>query len=119
MLFAKRMGDERIRVIDDLVIPPEELEFILNHGALSRQATRGDRARDNVPCFSDDLRDGLLEPYNGTFVAYHKGTLCGQSSDGPALYTRAKDYYGSSDLAVFRVPSAGRQLPLEGALGQY
>ena len=66
-----------------------------------------------------DLRNGTLKFYEGTFVAYWKGILCGQSVNGEALLKRASDYYGSSNLAIFKVPLDGKKVNLEEALGQF
>ena len=62
-----------------------------------------------------------LDSYRGTSVAYHKGILCGQSINGRELYDEAQQYYGSSNLAVFRVPRRTESLEnlLREALGQY
>jgi len=82
----------------------ELTEFILSHGALAMQPDRGASYRANGPCFKQDFQKGVLMSYTNTFVAYQKGTLCGQSADGDTLFDKAKGYYGGSGLAVFSVP---------------
>ncbi len=59
--------------------------YYLSHGELSQLSERGNSERDNIPSFRDDLRMGFLIGYDGTFVAYHKGVLCGQARDGDEL----------------------------------
>ena len=78
-------------------------EFLYSHEELSKH----DRGIDapNQQWFQSDFTQGLLDRYTGTFVAYHKGVLCGQSKDGKGLYEEAQQYFGSSNLAVFLVPS--------------
>ncbi len=96
-------------------------EYLLDHGGLSSFPDKGDTEKVNVPCFRKDSEEGRLDFYRGTCVAYHKGVLCGQSSDGSDLYDKAKGYYGKSNLAVFRVPNVGETLDsvLEEAMGEY
>ncbi len=96
-------------------------EYLLDHGGLSSFPDKGDNEKVNVPCFREDFEKGRLEFYQGTCVAYHKGVLCGQSLDRVGLYNKARDYYGQSNLAVFRVPKVGETLDsvLEEALGEY
>ncbi|MBW2986579.1 hypothetical protein KY333_04385 [Candidatus Woesearchaeota archaeon] len=93
------MGEQiNIRVI-------ELTEFILSHGALAMQPERGASYRANGPCFKQDFQKGVLGQYEpNTFVAYQKGTMCGQSADGDTLFDKAKGYYGGSGLAVFQIP---------------
>lgn len=85
-------------------------EYILSHEELAHQPERGDSAVDNTRFFKIDFGNGLLNRYNGTFVAYHKGTLCGQSKDGELLFDKASEYYGNSNLAVFNVPKTPGEL---------
>ncbi len=96
-------------------------EYLLDHSGLSSFPDKGINGKVNVPCFKEDFEKGRLEFYQGTSVAYHKGVLCGQSSDGSDLYDKAKGYYGKSNLAVFRVPNVGETLDsvLEEAMGEY
>jgi len=96
--------------------------YLLSHDELSQQAERGDVAADNLLFFKLDLRQGKLDRYEeGSFVAYHKGVLCGQSVQGLKLFNTAKGYYGDSNLAVFRLPKKGETLKktLEDALGEF
>lgn len=95
-------------------------EYYLTHGELSQQPERGSSEKANLPSFRDDFRKGFLIGYDG-FVAYHKGNLCGQASDGEELFDTTRQYYGSSDLAVFRVPHATETIDdvLKEAKGQF
>ena len=79
-------------------------EFLLSHDALAKQPDRGDDGSSNAPCFKEDYEQGKLNRYRGTYVAYHKGVLCGQSKEGDLLYKAATNYYGRSNLVVFEVP---------------
>lgn len=79
-------------------------EFILSHDLLASQRDRGDSASANIPNFKQDYLKGRLRNYNNTFVAYHKGVLCGQSKYKQELFDKATNYYGFTNLAVFRVP---------------
>ena len=81
-------------------------EYILSHGDLAREP-EGPNGLANAVCFMADLWRQRLEPYRGTFVAYHRGVLCGQSANRDVLWTEASAYYGSSTLAVLHVPVAG------------
>ena len=86
-------------------------EYILSHGGLSKQLDRGETAADNLLFFKLDLRQRRLNRYQeGSYVAYHKGVLCGQSSEGLRLFNTAKEYYGSSNLAVFKIPKKDERL---------
>ncbi len=77
-------------------------EYYLTHGALAQQPTR---AGDNQSLFVHDLIDGRFLGYRGSYVAYQKGVLCGQSVDGETLFDCTGRYYGISSLGVFKVPS--------------
>jgi len=79
-------------------------EFILTHTGLSHIKDRCVSRGGNGYWFLHDLFDRDLKGYEGTFVAYQKGILCGQSENGKLLYDDASSYYGSSGLSVFRVP---------------
>lgn len=83
-------------------------EFLFSHEELSRHK-RNDWV-SNQPYFQMDYRQGKLDEYKGTFVAYHKGVMCGQSADGQKLYSEAEQYYGKSNLAVFRVPKTWEEM---------
>ncbi len=78
-------------------------EFLYSHGELAAHDDRANSTEGNAACFINDLLTGTLERYRGTYVAYQKGILCGQSSKR-SLYNAASAYYGSSSLSVFRVP---------------
>lgn len=78
-------------------------EFILTPGALSSQPDRGKDA-DNTEYFGKDLESGRLNAFRGSFVAYQKGVLCGQSKDRDLLFRSARACYGQSSLDVFQVP---------------
>ncbi|MBI2110235.1 hypothetical protein HYT51_00440 [Candidatus Woesearchaeota archaeon] len=96
--------------------------YLLSHNELAQQAERGDVAADNLLFFKLDLRHGKLDRYEeGSFVAYHKGVLCGQSFNRHNLVNTAIGYYGDSNLAVFRIPKKGEILEktLEDALGKF
>ncbi len=96
-------------------------EYLLEHGGLLQFPDKGSNGTVNGPYFIKDLVENKLDSYRGEFVAYHKGVLCGQSADGKNLYDTARDYYGQSNLAVFRIPNAGETLEyvLEEAIGEY
>jgi hypothetical protein len=79
-------------------------EYILSHAELAAQSERDESGNSNTLWFFEDLKSGALNRYKGTYVAYHKGTLCGQSSEKDSLFKQAQNYYGRSNLAVFRVP---------------
>lgn len=115
LLFTEFMGEQKEKKIEVIQLR----EFILSHSALSMQPERGASYRANGPCFKQDFAKGVLEPYVGTFVAYQKGTFCGQSRDGKLLKDKATEYYGGSGLAVFQVPknSDGLEQAIESARG--
>jgi len=94
-------------------------DYLLDHGELSNQKSRGESGSDNVRCFRSDVTSGILDDYKGTAVAYHKGVLCGQGKDDDALFKKACSYYGTSSLAVFLVPeeASGLEKSVSGALG--
>ncbi len=96
-------------------------EYLLDHGGLSQFPDKGINETVNISCFKTDLEKGELGSYCGEWVAYHKGVLCGHSVDGENLYGRAKEYYGKSNLAVFRVPQKEESLEntLQYTLGEY
>ncbi len=96
-------------------------DYYLNHWELSLLPERGSCERDNIHSFCDDFRRGFLIGYDGTFVVYHKGVLCGQARDGDELLSVTQEYYGSSNLAVFRVPNATETIEdaLKEAQGQF
>ncbi|MBI2102816.1 hypothetical protein HYT55_03180 [Candidatus Woesearchaeota archaeon] len=96
-------------------------DYLLTHGALSKRPDRGKNEKVNIPCFREDLGRGLLSDYQGEWVVYHKGVLCGVSTDGKELYETAIEYYGSTNLAVFRVPRSGENLEkmFDDAQGQF
>ena len=89
----------------------ENTEFLLGHGSLSKRSPNMkqiyDSYKDNLPNFAYDLVKGKLDNFLGSYVAYQKGILVGQSLDRNKLYTEASTYFGSSSLAVFRVPTDG------------
>lgn len=82
-------------------------EYLLDHGALSRLKEKGRNAGVNVPCFLSDYVQGKFEGSEGMWVVYHKGVCCGRGIDGDELYETAREYYGSSNLAVFKVEKGG------------
>ena len=92
-----------IKVISSTQHSPLE-ESILHHGAEAKLPNRCDSEGDNIVLFVADLKDGKLDSYKGTYVAYQKGNLVGQSKDGDKLWQAAGAYYGSSSLTVFKVP---------------
>lgn len=79
-------------------------EYILRHDELAAQPDRGRSQSENGAFFRVDFLEGKLDRYEGTFVAYQKGILCGQSADGEKLHHQASAYYGGSGLTVFQVP---------------
>ena len=85
-------------------------EYILSYEALAHQQQRGHIAKDNPVFFEVDFRNGALNRYKGTYVAYHKGILAGQSGDGKELFRKFKSMHGSSSLTVFKVPEDTRGL---------
>ncbi|UCD03781.1 MAG: hypothetical protein JSW73_04550 [Candidatus Woesearchaeota archaeon] len=84
-------------------------EFLLSHEELAKQKG-GNSKTDNTIFFIAEFNKGDLDRYRGTFVAYQKGVLCGQSKYGIVLYNQAKSYYGGSSLSVLRVPKSGETL---------
>ncbi len=80
--------------------------YILNHGSLSKQPYRGDSEKDNIPGFKEDLKNGVLDMFKESYgyALYHKGVLCGIGHDGARLLENAQNYYGKSDLAMFKIP---------------
>jgi hypothetical protein len=96
-------------------------EFILSHKFLSLQEERGESAADNIPNFRNDFLNGKLKDYEGTFVSYQKGILCGQSENRKQLFNKATEYYGFSSLAVFNVPMFETNLEdaIKNALGKF
>jgi len=82
-------------------------EFLLSHEDLAQCVVRGDGLpTDNATFFKFDYKTGILDRYKGTAVAYHKGILCGQSSDIELLLHEASTYFGGSSLTVFPVPAS-------------
>mgnify|MGYP001560746907 CR=1 FL=1 len=79
-------------------------EFVLSHHALSKVPDRCETRGENKTVMSADLKTGMLDHYKGSFVAYQKGVLCGQSADAARLTKAAGMYYGDSGLSVFKVP---------------
>lgn len=80
------------------------VEYLLSHEQLARESESLVEALDNDVAFRSDFDMGRLNLYQHSFVAYHKGVLCGQSKVGRELYAEARTYYGGSNLAVFLVP---------------
>src|SRR3989344_7990181 len=100
----------------------EPREYLLNHQGLARFPDKGPDGEINLPSFRDDFEQGRIELAGGeTWVAYHKGVLCGRAAKGWKLYDAAASYYGSSNLAVFRVPKERESIDdtLKDALGRY
>jgi len=96
--------------------------YLLSRDELAQQAERGESAADNLLFFKLDLRQRRLNRYQeGSYVAYHKGVLCGQSFQRLNLFNAAKKYHGSSNLAVFKIPKKGEiiEKTLEEALGEF
>ena len=94
----------------DVINTVELKEYILGYAALARAPERGHVAEDNPTFFKIDFRNGALNQYVGTYVAYHKGILAGQSEDGEALFRKFKSMHGSSSLTVFRIPENNKEL---------
>ncbi len=80
-------------------------EYILHGEELCRLPDRGLHQNQNPIFFRADFLEGKLERYEGTWVAYQKGILCGQSADGKKLRHEATCHYGGSGLTVFPVPA--------------
>ena len=89
-------------------------DYILSHEELARQPIRGRGVLGNDVFFEMDARAGVLDRYKGSFVLYHKGVMCGQSNDGEVLFEEAGNYYGKSDLSVFKVPDTWELLSRAG-----
>lgn len=79
-------------------------EFLLGHGALAYMPDRGNSDDDNPKHFHEDFNQGVLDDFKGTFVAYWKGMICAQSCNRKRLMREIKDYHGSSNMTIFRVP---------------
>ncbi|MBS3169617.1 hypothetical protein J4210_03960 [Candidatus Woesearchaeota archaeon] len=109
-----------IEYVDKAKNKPEE--YLLSHQGLARFPDKGPDEEINLPSFQNDLEQGRVESAAGeTWVAYHKGVLCGRAAEGRKLYDAATSYYGSSNLAVFRVPKERESIDdtLKDALGRY
>ncbi len=87
-------------------------EFLLSHRALATlpEVSYQYGHDGNSPHFKKDFEQGKLKPYEGSYVAYHKGNFCGQSKDQNSLAKAAASYYGSSNLNVFEVPKEAGDL---------
>lgn len=108
-----------IEYVDEAENKPRE--YLLSHQGLARLPDRGPDEEVNLPSFRDDFEQGRVESAGETWVAYHKGVLCGRAAKGWKLYDAAASYYGSSNLAVFRVPQERESIEdtLGDALGRY
>ena len=86
----------------ELLIFYDRQEFLLDHDFIAKIEERN--GGDSKRSYKEDLEKGMLNGYRGTFVAYQKGTFCGQSSDERLLINEGTDYYGASNLEIFHVP---------------
>ena len=87
-------------------------EFVLSKDDYAARPPRGRDgcASQTTRAFIDDFRAGVLNRYRGTFVAYKKGILIGQSSDQKLLLLTTGRTYGLDQLAVFPVPRVKESL---------
>ncbi len=93
-----------VESMEDRELQGAKMGYMLRHGSLSKQPYRGDSQKCNIPYFKEDLRAGKLERFKDQYVLYHKGVFCGAGNNDEVLYELASAYYGSSDLALFKVP---------------
>ena len=91
----------KIEIVESSAEPQQN--YLLSHGSLAKIPDKGRNGTVNLPCLREDLDNGRLDQYRGSWVAYHKGVLCGESSEGRGLYEAAWTYYGKSNLTIFRV----------------
>ena len=95
---------EELRIVDSAT-PGLFREYLLSHEGLCKIPERAGESDEEVRrCFEEDLKEGRLRGYEGTFVAYQKTVFCGQSKSRNKIVRGAKGYYGSSSLRVFEVP---------------
>lgn len=91
------MGEKKLQIV-------QFREYILSIEKLIEEPGRGIDHADNAPYFKVDFLEMKLDRYKGTYVAYHKGILAGQSKDGNLLFHEFSCVHGDSSLMVFRVP---------------
>ena len=91
------MGEKKLQIV-------ALREYILGIEKLMEEPGRGIDHVDNAPYFKVDFLELKLKSYTGTFVAYQKGILVGQSKDGNLLYHEFSCLHGGSNLTVFGVP---------------
>ncbi len=90
-------------------------EYVAGPEVLKKLNAQGSNLT-NLPAFESDLKEGRLDAYRGTFVAYFGGVLCGQSADLRGLRELALGELEKEKLSIFRVPGAGEPLSLDDAL---
>ena len=95
-------------VYDLTILDSAGPEFLLRHGIVGRTPERGESVS---AVFLLDLRQGRLDAYRGSAVAYQKTVLAGQSKDPGRLYREAGDYFGSSGLSIFFIPQSTADEP--------
>ncbi len=91
-------------------------EYLLRHGELTPAMPLWETRRDNAFYFARDVMAGKINYYEGTFVAYRRGALVGQSKNKRALYHKAREYYGTLNLTVFPVPTQKTDKSIEDAV---
>jgi hypothetical protein len=77
-------------------------EFVLDPKESVRIPDRCQDEGGNIVYFVIDIKDGKLDNYEGTYVAYWHGNLYGQSSNGRLLQREASKLYDG--ITVFKVP---------------
>jgi hypothetical protein len=87
---------QKISLLKEYVLSPEEISKYDRFGL-------SDFGENNFLNFKRDLLIHNLNFYKGTFVAYNKGILCGQSENRELLYQEASKLHGTENLAVFKV----------------
>jgi len=97
-----------IKITDKVKLENKPTEFLASLGSQLLRKTRGTTKTDNAYFFAHDVEEGALKSYEGTFVLYSLGNICGQSKKGMDLLTVAMNYYRRNCLhfvTIFRVPT--------------
>jgi|GEM_PF-1888424 len=106
--------DAGIRIVKKEEYEEGLTEYLLGHDALTLFPARVNLIGETPRVFLNDWRvTKALNRYYGSFVAYQKGILAGQSKNAEALYRTALSFYGGSTLQVFRVPRLSESVTLE------
>lgn len=79
-------------------------EFVLDYREFLIEKRRNGRVIDNKTSFENDVKSGLLDRYQETYVAYKKGILCGQSKDEKVLRKNVDFMLYNNNIDLFYVP---------------